>query len=73
MLTYILPQRKIIKWITLFLFVGPADQNSTLGITRPTDGCLQRIFSDNMRKLNFCKNWIYFSYQALNRDKTTLT
>ena len=69
-----LPLRKIIKWITLFLFVRAADQNITLGITCSVRWLLAcKEYSATIWENSICKNWIYFSYQALNRDKTTST
>ena len=71
---YILPQRKIIKWITLFLFVRATDQNITLRITCFVRWLLAcKEYSATIWENSICKNWIYFSHQAFNRDKTTST
>ena len=63
------PRRKIIKWITLFLFVRLADQNSTLGITCSYRWLLAKNIQRQYEKTQFVKT----GYQALNRDKTTST
>ena len=68
------PRRKIIKWITLFLFVRATDQNITLRITCFVRWLLAcKEYSATIWENSICKNWIYFSYQAFNKDKTTST
>ena len=52
---YILPQRKIIKWITLFLFVRPADQNITLGIACSYRWLLAKNIQRQYEKTQFVK------------------
>ena len=49
------PQRKIIKWITLFLFVRPADQNIRLGITCSYRWLLARNIQRQYEKTQFVK------------------
>ena len=63
------PRRKIIKWIRVFLFVGLADQNSTLGMTCSYRWLLAKNIHRQYEKTQFVKT----GYQALNRDKTTST
>ena len=49
------PRRKIIKWITLFLFVRLADQNSTLGITCSYRWLLAKNIQRQYEKTQFVK------------------